>query len=194
MHKESGACTQGEILFRLSPGYTAMGTNKLTNGSDVGCVFPLTNESDVKYVFPLTNGSDVKYGFQRCPSAYLRVVCDLRINPVIGTGQHEVAVDHGRVLDHVVPGELVLCGQLVLQQVGEPLAVFVVDKSVLEHAAVLVHPQPHDVTLVGQFCRLGHQDALEYFGQVAQVEGVVALGWRGQELQGGRDGGDQKAI
>lgn len=34
---------------------------------------------------------------------------------------------------------------------------------------------------------LDHQDALEDFGQVSEVEGVVGLGWSGEELGG--DGG-----
>ncbi|TNN29297.1 hypothetical protein EYF80_060555 [Liparis tanakae] len=32
-----------------------------------------------------------------------------------------------------------------------------------------------------------HKDALEHFGQVSEVEGVVGLGWSGEELGG--DGG-----
>lgn len=31
---------------------------------------------------------------------------------------------------------------------------------------------------------LSHQDALEDFGQVPEVEGVVGLGWRREQLRG----------
>lgn len=31
---------------------------------------------------------------------------------------------------------------------------------------------------------LGHQDALEDFGEIPEVEGVVGLGWRWEQLRG----------
>eukprot|EP00967_Tisochrysis_lutea_P148840 scaffold284948_cov17-Tisochrysis_lutea.AAC.1 len=52
----------------------------------------------------------------------------------------------------------------------------------MEHAARLVHPQAlHGGGGVASgWC--DHQHALEHLGQVAQVEGVVALGGGGQQL------------
>ena len=55
-----------------------------------------------------------------------------------------------------------------------------VDEAVAEDAELLVAPQAQERVPVGDCARLDHEHALEDLAQVAQVEGVVALGRRRQ--------------
>ena len=107
---------------------------------------------------------------------------------------HEVAEEEALVLrpDHVDPALLEAVLELPLELRVEPADVGSVDQPVSEDAQALVRPEAEQ--LVGGLDRLDRRlhDALEDLGDVAQVEGVVALRGRGQQL--GRDalvGGDQ---
>ena len=65
----------------------------------------------------------------------------------------------------------------------EPVAVLLVDEAVAEDALHLVHPEQQQRLAVRQRRAADHEHALEDLGQVAQVEGVVRLGRRRQQLE-----------
>ena len=64
----------------------------------------------------------------------------------------------------------------------EPRLVFLVDEAVVEDALALVHPQARKHVGGGTLARADHEHALKDLADVAQVEGVVELGGRGQQL------------
>eukprot|EP00964_Phaeocystis_antarctica_P055483 scaffold32640_cov63-Phaeocystis_antarctica.AAC.1 len=100
---------------------------------------------------------------------------------------HEVTEEQTLVLrpDHLDPALLEAVLELPLELRVEPVDVGRVDEPVGEDAQALVSPEAEQLVrgLDGLLRRL--HDALEDLGDVAQVEGVVALGGRGQQL--GRD-------
>mmetsp|Transcript_5714 Transcript_5714/g.23606 ORF Transcript_5714/g.23606 Transcript_5714/m.23606 type:complete len:224 (-) Transcript_5714:2235-2906(-) len=77
-------------------------------------------------------------------------------------------------------------GEVLLDELrGHHLVVVLVldaDESIVEHSHTLVNPEPrHDVKRLA-LIRGDEEHALEHLAQVAEVEGVVALLRRGQEL------------
>ena len=67
------------------------------------------------------------------------------------------------------------------QRAREPVPVRVIDQPVREDAQRLVHPQPHRVLHAPQ-ATARRLHPLERLAEVAQVEGVVRAGGRGQQL------------
>ena len=64
------------------------------------------------------------------------------------------------------------------------LLVLVVDEPVVEDAHTLVRPEVDHYLLVRETDGFGHEHALEDLGDVAQVESVMGLVGRGQQLGG----------
>mmetsp|Transcript_8712 Transcript_8712/g.14814 ORF Transcript_8712/g.14814 Transcript_8712/m.14814 type:complete len:985 (-) Transcript_8712:5078-8032(-) len=66
----------------------------------------------------------------------------------------------------------------------EPHAIGIVDETIVEDTHALVGPQPHKRVLLLDEVLVTHEHALEYLGQVTQIERVVTLGRRGQQRAG----------
>ena len=59
-------------------------------------------------------------------STHLGVVCDFCIDPNISTWDHEISINHGRVLHHIIPRHAEFWGEFVLHQVCEPFSILVI--------------------------------------------------------------------
>mmetsp|Transcript_3151 Transcript_3151/g.13663 ORF Transcript_3151/g.13663 Transcript_3151/m.13663 type:complete len:966 (+) Transcript_3151:6936-9833(+) len=138
----------------------------------------------------------------------LAPVLDPLIHAGLGAGDHVIAVDKpvharrrdpvvvvgllGRALglgqgDDLVPthAELFLRGGV--DQIAEPLPVLVVHHPVLEDPQVLVHPQAVQlIPVLGDHARVSAEQALEHPGEISQVERVVRLGGRREQISSHR--------
>mmetsp|Transcript_14483 Transcript_14483/g.50914 ORF Transcript_14483/g.50914 Transcript_14483/m.50914 type:complete len:335 (+) Transcript_14483:5018-6022(+) len=104
-------------------------------------------------------------------------VLGLRIREVDACEDHVGVVADNLLHPHLqAPFHATVDGQLEL------LAVFHVDKTVVEDAGAFVEPEPQDLLLLLVELRLRKVDALEDLRDVPQVEEVVALRRRGQEV------------
>mmetsp|Transcript_23989 Transcript_23989/g.77974 ORF Transcript_23989/g.77974 Transcript_23989/m.77974 type:complete len:397 (-) Transcript_23989:780-1970(-) len=130
----------------------------------------------------------------------VRQVRHALVDARVGARHEVVPIDEPPRPSHLGPPKVEVLLQLHLHQVSEPVAVFVVDEAVGEDAVVLVDPEREKFRLVlADELRVGAEQALEDASEIAEVEGVVALG-RGWEQvrahnvvhlhRGGGDGAD----
>mmetsp|Transcript_53894 Transcript_53894/g.129885 ORF Transcript_53894/g.129885 Transcript_53894/m.129885 type:complete len:508 (+) Transcript_53894:1582-3105(+) len=115
----------------------------------------------------------------------LRDVCHLLIHLRVSAHDHEVAKDDTRLraTDGIPIAKL---GQvrlrLRLQEGVEPAAILVVDQTVAVHPQTLMDPHTAHGRGVRNAPRVRHQNALQYLAQITQVEGVVRLRRRRQQV------------
>jgi len=86
----------------------------------------------------------------------------------------------GEVLQLPVHCEMIL-HDLVCHLV-ESISVLIVDQTVTENSEGLAHVQVDQVFLIWNVLISAHEHALDHFGHIAQVERVVTLGRRRQEI------------
>mmetsp|Transcript_13697 Transcript_13697/g.27719 ORF Transcript_13697/g.27719 Transcript_13697/m.27719 type:complete len:749 (-) Transcript_13697:6644-8890(-) len=112
----------------------------------------------------------------------------LLVNPAVTPVRpaEEVATDESLVDHHGVPLLVHLSLHDVAHRVVQPLAILVVDQAIAEDAATLVDPQAHELVQLVGLDAAGLEHALEHLGQITQVEGVVRLLRRGQQVLGDR--------
>jgi hypothetical protein len=86
------------------------------------------------------------------------------------------------LLDVLVSRAQVVILEDATGQIIKEVLVGFIDKTVSEHAVGLVHVQFNQVISILNAFVAAHCHALDDFAHVAQIESVVALSWRRQEL------------
>mmetsp|Transcript_65607 Transcript_65607/g.133205 ORF Transcript_65607/g.133205 Transcript_65607/m.133205 type:complete len:231 (+) Transcript_65607:5162-5854(+) len=116
---------------------------------------------------------------------------ELRLSRVRGShvrllvAVEEVAVHQVRETLHG-PRDLQVFLQVFGQAVVEPGTVLLVDQAISELTTGLVDPEPGETLRVAKLrSDVHHQHALQHLGRISQVEGVVTLHRRGQQIRDG---------
>ena len=121
-------------------------------------------------------------------------ICHFVIHLHVSTRQHVVPKEEtshvfvregalwGQVAEQLVQAhlELLLCG--FSHDFKQPLLVFLINESVREDPVHLMDPEADELVSLGQMSLRHQQSAKHHSSKVSQVEHIMRLGWRGQEL------------